>query len=106
MGNLAFGSPITRGAVTKIEAILESPAGWWWLPQDDLKHHRFSHLNWWRRTHMKRRLIACPCGKIWNLRAETNDRACSVARVRRPRRCDRACGVVHARRSHRCDGVY
>jgi len=47
MCRLPLGRPITPGAVTKIEAILEIPAGRRWLPQDDLKEYGFSYLDWW-----------------------------------------------------------
>ena len=47
MCGLSLGTPISRGTVTKIEAILQIPAGRWWLPQDDFEQYGFSHLNWW-----------------------------------------------------------
>ena len=47
MCRLPLGHPISPGAVTKIEAILEIPAGRWWLPQDDFKKYGLSYLDWW-----------------------------------------------------------
>ena len=46
MCRVSLGCPISRGTVTKMEAILEIPAGRWWLPQDNLKQYGFSYLNW------------------------------------------------------------
>jgi hypothetical protein len=45
MCRLPLGHPISPGAVTKIEAILEIPAGRWWLPQDDFKKYGLSYLD-------------------------------------------------------------
>ena len=45
MCRVSLGSPISRGTVTKIEAILEIPAGRWWLPQDNLKQYGLSYVN-------------------------------------------------------------
>ena len=44
---LPLGNPISLGAVTEIKAILEIPAGWRWLPQDNFKQYEFSYLDWW-----------------------------------------------------------
>ena len=46
MCDLPLGSSISRGAVTKIEAILEIPARRWLLRQDNFKLYGVSYLNW------------------------------------------------------------
>ena len=45
MCRLPLGHPISAGAITEIEAILEIPAGRWRLPQDDFKKYRHSYLD-------------------------------------------------------------
>src|ERR1700741_3126763 len=99
MRRLSLGNPIGLRAVTKIEAILETPAGRRWLP-DDLKQHRFSYLQRWCRIHLKRRLDISSCsdirswrtntngwtrGDIGNWRANTNCRVCGDIWNRRAR---------------------
>src|SRR5215216_3773286 len=83
MCRLPLGRPVSHGAVTKIKPILEIPAGRWWLPQYDFKQYGLSNLDWWRRTHIKRRLVVWPRGGVSDRRAKRNEWACSDVRNRR-----------------------